>query len=911
MSQPSLIAKLGIDEKDFARGLAASVEGLAQTQEKAKLLAAEVALLEQRMASNKTDAMVSTYKALTTSLRETRAEAEAMGRQLKALEAIKPPAAASDDSGAYAAHWDKVEAQRQAEAESAERARRARVAAESAPKPMPKAFVASAEVQVEAAMAEAAGGFALSRMGKMELGHVARSLAGSVSAGVPIGNALEMEAPRILQALGPALGALLPILAALAPALAAVTLAAAAHKAENEARPLRRETGRIAAREAGNSEQYEELALDTEEQVLKVREKRKKRSRLAKIQGKGVNRRDEADAEVAAVNAAGNLDEALERQSDREQREFEGDPQAARDKLAEDRDAKIAAAKRKHHGGSEAARRRREALTAKAQRDYELDVQKLEREEANRHADLDAQRDTNTAREEGANMAVEGPALRARNADAKLKNGPQFGPEHDANKEGARTAHLDADDAANQEKTRAAGVAAEERILQIKREGFDVDKRIAQERLKVAEAALANSREKSGADYDALQHVVNAGRAEIEAAGKVTGEQRAQAFLEERAANLRGSSFQVRKATLDLERGDIGRRMLESAGQTDKLPGLTAELARNQQQREELERSERENQARARLDVRAANLRGSSTQVRQGSLDLEREDISRRMLENAGQSDKLPGFAAELARNKQQQDELAKAEKLRAIDTRGTEDHANTGRGAAAQLGFLEREIERVGERKEWNKNENGNDAGTNAQLDDTLHNLTQAIQDLAFAEQARLTQLNNEKMQIGRRGYQPTQGDKDHDTDDRFNRERADAIHHGASKQELDAIEGNRAADHLANAADERQMTPEQKLERMRHNNARDRAVGSVQSYTGRTKAKEAKGNASTFDAYVDSNRPIVGKTPLHVPNRIDEVKAGAANAGKGDGNAWKGENIVEAVHGVKDALGGAFKNR
>ncbi len=839
MSNPSYILKLGIDEADLARGLNASETGFKDAQEKAKLLSAEIALLEQRMASGKTEEMAGKYKMLTTSLREAREEATAMGRQLKALEAIKPPAvAAADDSARYETHLRNLE--------QAERGRRAQLAADSTRLAMPAASGPSAAIT----MAEEAGGaaasqFAISRMGKMELGHVARSLAGSASAGIPLGQSVMMEAPRLLSALGPALAGFLPVIAPVVAALAGFGIALSAHNANREARRQRRENDIVGSESASSSEQYEGVLDADEGQVKKTREARKKRHFWNKILNAGVSKRDEIDAQTQANTAAFGLEDSLRQDADIEQREFDGSPKAARDKLAKERDDRIAAAKAKHRADDEASVHARNALIDKANADYNLGSEKQDRADADRKSGNDASRDINTVRSEGRNVRVEGASIRAREAQEKLEHGAKSGPEHDDNTNRAKTAALDAEDAARTEKNDAASVAAEEKILQIKREGLNVDVRIAQQRLSVAQGLLDNSREKTGAAYDALKLSADNAREEVAQARKATAEKNTQAGLEQRIASLRGSSDQVRQNTLELERKDIARRMAGAAFHPDQMPGLITEATRNAQQRAEFE----------------------------------------------------------------------KQKNLRSIDIADTEDHAHTGRGPEAQAALMQREIDRIGERRDWNKKENGNDAGFNAGLDDKLHELTQAIEDLTFAEQSRMTALQNEQKNINRRGYQATGEEKDSDTDRKYDREKKEAERRGAPQTELDQIAANRRDEHTANAADEVGMSAEDKLKRMRANDARDRAVGTATS----TKARHDEATAANegdFDEFSGAaNKRRVATHAMdfavHTRNRIDEIKAGAANAGKGDANSWKGENIVTAVNSVEKALGGAFKNR
>ena len=302
MSNPSLVAKLGIDEADFTRGLHASEEGLQRSQEKAKLLAAEMALLEQKMSSGKTDALVQQHKTLQTSLRETQAEAVAAAKQLRALEAVKPAAApapsAPDESARYDAHWKKLEEQ--------ERSRRAQEAMTRSHAPAPEMYgppeaygppepprpasikidkadqygpaasfsgakpplikIAKPEQESEekddgkgGETGEGGG----NRARNQELFHSARAVVDSLIAGQSPLRAIEQQAPRIFQAFGNGLGALARFagpLAAVAAVGGLVKVVADAHaeavKANEELDKLGRPHGSLGGTSASSALQH-------------------------------------------------------------------------------------------------------------------------------------------------------------------------------------------------------------------------------------------------------------------------------------------------------------------------------------------------------------------------------------------------------------------------------------------------------------------------------------------------------------------------------------------------------------------------------------------------------------------------------------------------------------------------------
>ena len=121
---------------------------------------------------------------------------------------------------------------------------------------MPKASAAKAAITVAEDVGGHAAGAGISRMGAMELQHVGRSLAGSMMAGMPVGRAVEMESPRLISALGPAVlsavGGLSGLAAVLGPLALVVGAAATAFAAYNANEAARKTRGAIS--EVGQNE---------------------------------------------------------------------------------------------------------------------------------------------------------------------------------------------------------------------------------------------------------------------------------------------------------------------------------------------------------------------------------------------------------------------------------------------------------------------------------------------------------------------------------------------------------------------------------------------------------------------------------------------------------------------------------
>ena len=448
MGSPSLIAKLGLDEADFARGLKASEAGLAQTQEKAKLLAAEVALLEQRMASGKTDAMGQQHKALQSTLRETRAEARAMAQQLAALEAVKPAAAKSpDDSARYAAHLAKQE--------EAERSARAQEAIANTRLAMPMASRPVAVVRMEQRQPgeeEAKSGHGSNAMRNAELMHSGRAMADMLAAGMSPVQALMMEGPRLFQAFAGSLGALLVPITAL---VAGGGFVAWLHNADTQAKALRAETAGIASNlgsiGGADASQLEKAMESAAQQIAKVREAYDSKGNwfVNHLTGGGVHESDVAAAQEQQRRIQDRMQDAQARDQGFERRKFDGDEGVEADRIrleyAKQRDEIVKKASEDELQGSTRA-----LELAEEERDVKLD--ELARTQQARRNELAEETQLASIRRYGKNVESENARAHLEKAQADLRNGPQSGPDFERNQAAVWNAETGQRDAQHHER---------------------------------------------------------------------------------------------------------------------------------------------------------------------------------------------------------------------------------------------------------------------------------------------------------------------------------------------------------------------------------------------------------------------------------------------------------------------------
>lgn len=462
MGNPSLIAKLGIDEADLIRGLNASDEGLARSQEKAKLLSAQIALLEQRMAAGKTDAMVQEHTKLQSSLRETQSEAKAAAKQLAALEAIKPPPSPvvplPDENARYQAHLAKQE--------EAERSLRARAAMDAARAPMPIASRPMATVRVESAADEAseAGGHGNNAMRNAELMHSGRAMTDAMAAGISPARAFMMEAPRLFQAFASSLSGLLVPIAAVVGGGAFVTWL---HEAQVAAKALRAETASIGSNlgslAGANAQELEKTLAETAEQAAKVQAAFDSKSNwfVNQLTGGGVREEDVRAARAQQERVQDRMQGAQERDGGFKQREFDGDGEAvAADRIrleyAQKRDEIVRKASADDIEGTTRA-----LEIAQKERDLQLDA--LARKQAFQQDELGLETQLVSIRRYGKDVAVESARARMEKAKADLDAGPQEGPEHEANLRKYQGAQTDHDDAGHEQKESDASLDLRER----------------------------------------------------------------------------------------------------------------------------------------------------------------------------------------------------------------------------------------------------------------------------------------------------------------------------------------------------------------------------------------------------------------------------------------------------------------
>ncbi len=224
----------------------------------------------------------------------------------------------------------------------------------------------------------------------------------------------------------------------------------------------------------------------------------------------------------------------------------------------------------------------------------------------------------------------------------------------------------------------------------------------------------------------------------------------------ERSIALENQIVEIKRAGLDVDvksaqaRLDAAQATLNKGPQTgDEHDALQEAVNAANLEVEQAKKVTAEKRDQATLETQIANLRGSSDQVRQKTLELESASIGQRMV--AATADEMPGLTAEQARNQQQQDEFTKAQHLREIDRGGMEDRAHAGRGPAAQVDLINRESQRNDDRRSWNTNENGGDADVSAQLDESAAQLKRTKEDILFSEQQTLaaSKAQTQEMQL------------------------------------------------------------------------------------------------------------------------------------------------------------------
>lgn len=229
----------------------------------------------------------------------------------------------------------------------------------------------------------------------------------------------------------------------------------------------------------------------------------------------------------------------------------------------------------------------------------------------------------------------------------------------------------------------AAALTLEKEIVAIKESGLNVEVRIAEARAHAARKALRNGPE-SGDEHDKLVTAVDVSKGDVADARRTSTERKSQTDLETNIANLRGSSSQVHKATLDYEGADIARRLASTDTRADDRPGLEVRQARNRQQQDEFTKGEdlRKIDRQSVVD-RAGAGRGLEDQIglltREMARNADRKEWNAR--ENGGDKDTAAQLEATAAQLKKALEDVTFAEqqRLTALRTQGT-DIANHGR---------------------------------------------------------------------------------------------------------------------------------------------------------------------------------------------------------------------------------------
>ena len=466
-----------------------------------------------------------------------------------------------------------------------------KVLSQAAPPPlpaMPKASAAKAAITVAESAGEGAAG--ISRMGKMELAHVGRSLGGSMAAGVPLDQSLMMESPRLISALGPAVmsavGGLSGLAAVLGPLVVVVGAAATAFAAYNANEAARKTRGAIS--EVGQNESnlgtWENTFADDGKTTWKSRARRRRKiTRLEQLKGqlpdgetlpdentesaKDLDQEAKAAAELQAsvvkqrkgkMNRLANVfgggikdadvgevrdrkDALISRRDDVEQRDagfarraFTGDQGVEADRLRVSLQEKLSKIQRDQADGTIKDGARQIEL---AHEEYNLSMEELARKKAYQKDELDMEERITAIRRDGRNVASGEAEERMKRAKADLDAGPQQGPEFRAHQEAYERSKLEHGEAVRRDQAAHNAIAAEEAITEAKRKGYHVDVEIAKVRLDQAQKALANAR--PGDDTDALQAAVNTAKLQVTTSERETAEKEKQAELETRIANLR------------------------------------------------------------------------------------------------------------------------------------------------------------------------------------------------------------------------------------------------------------------------------------------------------------------------------------------------------------------------------------
>ena len=331
----------------------------------------------------------------------------------------------------------------------------------------------------------------------------------------------------------------------------------------------------------------EEAKAAAEMQASVVKQRKGKMNRLANLFGGGIKDADVADVRDRKDALISRRDDVEQRDAGFARRAFNGDTGVEADKLRVSLNEKLSKIQRDQADGKIKDGARQIDL---AHAEYNLSMDELARKQAFQKDELDMEGRIIAIRRDGRNVASGEAEERMKRAKADLDAGEKEGPKHEALQQAYEGAKLSHDEAVRRDQAAKNAIAAEEKITSIKRAGYHVDVGIAKARLKEAQDALGNG-PADGDVHDRLQQAVREAKLQLTSTERETAEKEKQAELETRIAKLRGSSDQVRRATLAAEREDLERRL--KSAKPDKRPAIVTQIARNQQQQDESAKNEK------------------------------------------------------------------------------------------------------------------------------------------------------------------------------------------------------------------------------------------------------------------------------------------------------------------------------
>lgn len=420
-----------------------------------------------------------------------------------------------------------------------------------------------------------------------ELMHSGRAIASELAAGASPFQAFLVEAPRLFQAFAGSLGGVLTPLLALAGGGAFIKWLSDAQK---QAQALREETGLVAQNvnniTGASVKNLTKSLAAANAQVDKVTAARGTFSNkmVNLLTGNGVKDTDVGAAMGQRNKVESRLNATADRDVDFRQRAADGDPGVEADKARAD-----FAAKRNEIFRQVAAREITDgnAAIARAQKELDISLEEIARKQAFHKNEVDMETQLVSIRRYGKNLDSENARAHMEKANADLTAGPQQGPEHDKLQVAAWNAEDDHTAAVFREKSAKTALALEERILAIKRNGYDVELQTAEARLAAAKKVL-ESGPKQGDEHDKLAASVAATQLEVDTARRTTDEKKSQLQLETQIANLRGSSDQVHQQTLALEAAHLKSLIHSPETTPDERRGYKKDLRQNRQQQDEL-----------------------------------------------------------------------------------------------------------------------------------------------------------------------------------------------------------------------------------------------------------------------------------------------------------------------------------